>query len=243
MNQESLIVPQWPAPYGIRAAVTLRSGGFSSGPFSGLNLADHVGDQPGDVIANRQQLMTTLELPNLPLWMDQQHSSICLDAGQWHPGVVGDAMVCTTPDTVLAVMTADCVPILICDPLSKTIGVIHAGWRGLAGGVIGETVSRFPGSSLLAWLGPSIGPCHYEVGEEVRSGFVDGAAFQASRSSSRWMFDLWAEAARQLSDEGRVDIYGGGHCTYCDDALYSYRRDGRTGRFATLIWVDSDAVM
>lgn len=228
------IVPNWPAPGNIKSAVTLRFGGVSNSPYEALNLAEHVGDNIKDIARNRELLKNQLQLPESPHWLTQTHSATCLliDDGK----VEGDAMVSAERGRVLAVMTADCLPILVSDQEGSRYGVIHAGWRGLASGIIGNTLAKFEDRTVIAWLGPAIGPCHYEIGLDVYQHFPDTSVFLPGKDESHWLMDLYAEARRQLVLAGVNDIYGGGFCSYCEDRFYSYRRDGATGRFAALIW-------
>jgi len=228
------IVPDWPVPGNIKSAVTLRFGGVSKPPYETLNLAGHVGDNVKNVTCNRELLKNQLQLPESPHWLTQTHSATCLLVN--HGIVEGDAMVSTEHGRVLAVMTADCLPILVSNQEGSSYGVIHAGWRGLASGIIGNTLAKFKDRSVMAWLGPAIGPCHYEVGLDVFQHFPDTSVFQPGKDESHWLMDLYAEARRQLVLAGVNDIYGGGFCSYCEDRFYSYRRDGATGRFAALIW-------
>jgi len=228
------IVPDWPAPGNIKSAVTLRSGGVSKSPYGALNLAQHVGDNDCDVTRNRELLVSELQLPEEPRWLTQRHSSTCLRTDDGNEQ--GDAIVSVDPGSVLAVMIADCLPILVCSYDGSRYGVIHAGWRGLASGIIGNTLAEFGDQRVIAWLGPAIGPCHYEVGTDVYQRFPDTAVFLPGKDESHWMMNLYAEARRQLVIAGISDIYGGGFCSFCEERFYSYRRDGTTGRFAALIW-------
>lgn len=228
------IVPDWPAPRHIKSAVTLRFGGVSKPPYVALNLAEHVGDNVKDVTRNRELLKNQLQLPESPHWLTQTHSATCLLVNDGT--VEGDAMVSTEHGRVLAVMTADCLSILVSDQEGSCYGVIHAGWRGLAAGIIGNTLANFEDRSVMAWLGPAIGPCHYEVGLDVYQHFRDTSVFQPGKDKSHWLMELYAEARRQLVMAGVNDIYGGGFCSACEDRFYSYRHDGATGRFAALIW-------
>jgi YfiH family protein len=256
------IVPDWPAPAGVRAGTTTRLGGYSLPPYESLNLGDHVGDNPEAVTANRALLRETLELPAEPLWLEQVHGIEVVDASQMPPlpqvgergGVRGMNAFCPQADAafthaanvVCAVMTADCLPVLLCDEVGCVVAASHAGWRGLADGVIEATVGRMGISAgkLLAWLGPAIGPSAFEVGEEVRDRFLklDAAAAEAFRPSpnGRWLADLYQLARLRLQRLGVERVYGGHWCTYRDpERFYSYRRDGITGRMASLIWLDA----
>ena len=251
------LVPDWPAPDPVRAFVTTRAGGVSAAPFGldggapgGLNLGAHVGDDPAAVAANRARLEAAL--PGPVCWLDQVHGTAVFDADRHRggdgPAPVADAAVSTRPGTVLAVMTADCLPILLADASGRAVGAAHAGWRGLAGGVAEAAVAamraRVGGdASLLAWLGPAIGPDALEVGDEVRQAFCDvdagaAAAFAPGVSAGKWQADLYALARRRLAACGVHAVSGGGLCTVADRArFYSHRRDRRGGRFASLVWL------
>lgn len=236
------IEPDWPAPRGVRAASTVRSGGFSQGAYAGLNLGAHVGDDPAHVAANRRLLGEALNLPAEPLWLHQVHGAGVIDADK-SASLTGDAAVTRRAGAVCAVMTADCLPILLCDRSGSCVAAVHAGWRGLAGGVVEAAVAALDGTDLMAWLGPAIGPEAFEVGEDVRRVFCDRAGDCSSVFSrsggERWRADLYEIARRVLRRAGVREVYGGGCCTHSDpERFYSYRRDGRTGRMATLIWRD-----
>jgi YfiH family protein len=241
-----IVIPNWPAPAGVRAAVTTRRlPGTSQPPFDTFNLGTRCGDAPAAVEANRAALVDALSLPSSPCWLRQVHSTVVFDADA--PPCDGepeaDAAVTRTPGRVLAVLTADCLPVLLCADDGSAVGIAHAGWRGLAGGVIEATVAKLgiAPASLIAWLGPAIGPRSYEVGDEVRAAFVDAdegasAAFAATRPG-HWLCDLYALARRRLAACGVRRVRGGELDTYAQPEFYSYRRDGRTGRFASLIWI------
>lgn len=240
-----LIQPEWPAPAAVRACVTTRVGGVSLAPYDGLNLGDHVGDGVDAVIENRARLRAWL--PAEPLWLSQVHGVAVADAdrvdGELPPEA--DAAVARQPGNVCAVLTADCLPVLFCDEAGTVVAAAHAGWRGLLEGVLEATVTRMavPPKTLLAWMGPAIGPQAFEVGDEVRAAFVaeDPAAasgFKPGRQAGKWMADLFLLARLRLERVGVTRIHGGGVCTHrASEQFYSYRRDGRTGRFASLIWI------
>ncbi len=244
---DSWMLPDWPAPVPVRAAVTTRLGpGISLPPFERFNLGLRSGDAADAVDANRSALQQALGLPAAPRWLQQVHGSTVAELGPLPSGAEpqADAAVSHLPGTVLAILTADCLPVLFCAADGSEIGAAHAGWRGLAGGVLEATVTqlRSPREQLLAWLGPCIGAASYEVGAEVRAAFVDqdaGAAgcFAPTRPG-HWCCDLAALARRRLSAAGVRRIHGGGFDTFTDARLYSYRREGaRSGRFASLIWL------
>lgn len=238
------IVPDWPAPAGVNAVTTTRRGGCSVPPFDSLNLATHVGDDPAAVDANRRTLVEALVLPSEPAWLEQVHGVEVVDAGGVTTPVPADASVAFGAGTVCAVQTADCMPVAFCHRSGGRVGVAHAGWRGLADGVLEATIAALdcPAADLMAWLGPAIGPRAFEVGEEVRAAFLDrdagaGTCF-VRNERGRWMADLYALARRRLARAGVEAVYGGGWCTFGEsDRFFSYRRDGRTGRMATLIWI------
>jgi YfiH family protein len=237
------IFPDWAAPEGVRALATTRRGGASNDPWQGFNLGDHVGDAPAAVAANRALLRR--ELPAEPRWLAQVHGTQCVDAALAAPGTQADASFTRQRGVVCAVLTADCLPVLLCDELGSVVAAAHAGWRGLASGVIEATVAAMgePGASLMAWLGPAIGPKFFEVGGEVRETFVaeDAAAVQAfeSRVDGKWMCDIYTLARLRLYSLGIRRVGGAGSCTVADaENFFSYRRDGITGRMASLIWLD-----
>lgn len=236
------IVPDWPAPPNVRALVTTRHGGVSAGPYASFNLGTHVGDAPLAVARNRANLRECL--PDEPVWLNQVHGIEVVDAVAPPREACGDASVASARSVVCAVLTADCLPVLFCDDAGHTVAAAHAGWRGLAGGVLEATVARMGVSPerLLVWLGPAIGPDAFEVGPEVRDAFLcrnprAAMAFKPAATSGKLLGDLFALARLLLSDCGVTRVYGGGVCTYTDPERYfSYRRDGVTGRFASLVW-------
>jgi len=240
---------EWPAPRNVRTASTVRAGGISAPPFDSLNLGAHVGDQPDAVSSNRQRLREALQLPAEPRWLNQVHGTAVVEAGHWTATPDADACIARAANQVCVVMTADCLPVLFCSREGDRVAAAHAGWRGLAGGVLESTVSSLglPGSELLAWLGPAIGPDVFEVGDDVRIAFTsqDAAAARAFRPSYRlghrpghWLADIYLLARLHLARLGVTAVYGGGLCTMSDTArFFSFRRDGKTGRMASLIWM------
>jgi YfiH family protein len=245
------LTPDWPAPATVRALSTLRIGGASAPPFASLNLGGHVGDDATAVAENRRALRDAAGLPSEPAWLEQVHGTHVMDLDSQVPSGPADAAVTRQPGRVCAILTADCLPVLLANDAGDRVGAAHAGWRGLAAGVIEAAVNALGGPpvELLAWLGPAIGPRHFEVGAEVREEFLrragagdpaaDDAAF-VPNARGRYTADLYALARRRLLRLGVERICGGGECTYTDDArYYSYRRDGRTGRQATLIWLEA----
>jgi len=238
------IIPEWPAPERVRAVSTTRAGGVSRPPYASLNLAAHVGDDAGAVAANRLHLGRALRLPLMPAWLQQVHGTQVVDAAGVDTPVMADAAYALGPGVVCAVLTADCLPVLLCDRGGRAVAAAHAGWRGLAAGVIEQTVAALPvpGGELMAWLGPAIGAQAYVVGEEVRAAFVthDPAAAAAFRPAvaGGWHADMYQLARQRLRSRGVSAVYGGGFCTFEDPVrFYSYRREGVTGRMATLIWL------
>lgn len=246
MNPEhDWLAADWPAPTHIRAGCTRRSGGTSQDGYAALNLGAHVGDDPARVAANRQRLVAGLDLPSEPVWLSQVHGIAVADLDD-NPSRAepADAAVATRPERVVGILTADCLPVLLCDRHGRCWAGAHAGWRGLAAGVLEATVARMPArpADLLAWFGPAIGADRFEVGAEVRAAFVDHhsddhVAFREARRPGKFRADIVALATARLRRVGVTAVYGGGPCTIADTAYYSYRRDGeQTGRMASLIW-------
>lgn len=246
MTEPQFIFPEWPAPKTIRAAVTTRLGGVSQSPYTSFNLAAHVGDNPTAVHENRTRLRGALALPAEPLWLKQVHGITVVDAAQADVEPEADGVFCAQPGIVCAILTADCLPVLLCNRQGTKVAALHAGWRGLVGGVIeaGVKALNLPGNELLAWLGPAIGPEKFEVGAEVRTVFVQhdpqaASAFRATREG-KYLANIYLLARQRLQKLGLAGVYGGGLCTVTDSArFFSYRRDGVTGRMATLIWIDN----
>lgn len=250
ISAPALLRPDWPAPGAVCAAFTLRAGGVSAGRYASLNLGGHVGDTPHAVAQNRRRLAAELRLPAEPLWLSQVHGTAVLAADDWVAASAdgaapqADAAVTRRAGCVLAVLVADCLPLLLARRDGGAVAVTHAGWRGLAAGVIEATIAALgaPGEELLAWLGPAIGPAHFEVGEEVREAFCGhdarAAAAFVGNPRGRWQCDLPLLARQRLAALGVSGVHGGQRCTYREsDAFYSYRRDGATGRMAALIWL------
>ncbi len=245
LQKFSFIKPMWPAPQNVCAASTFRTGGVSYEPYDDFNLAAHVGDAPQSLAENRRILRAALKLPNEPSWLDQVHSDSVVDANSspqtpWR----ADACVARSAGIVCAVLTADCLPVLFCSRDGDRVAAAHAGWRGLAAGILDNTIGSLglPGHELIAWLGPAISQSAFEVGDEVRIAFIardsgNASAFE-SNARGRWQCDLYQLARRNLRLQGIREIYGGDHCTFADeDRFFSYRRDGQCGRMATLIWL------
>jgi len=235
------LVPDWPAPARVQARVTTREGGVSAAPFDAFNLGDHVGDEPAAVAENRRRLHSRIGCR--PAWLRQVHGTLVVPAD---PAQVPEADASWTDrlDIACAILTADCLPVLFCDRAGTRVAAAHAGWRGLAGGVLEATLDALgvAPEELLVWLGPAIGPAAFEVGAEVRAAFLErhpqaAPAFAASRNPGRFMADLYRLARIRLAARGVEAVYGGGFCTFSDPRFYSYRRTPRTGRFASLIWL------
>lgn len=242
-----LLRPEWPAPARVRALQTLRGGGVSQAPWDTFNLGEHVGDDPAHVAANR--LLLRAHLPAEPHWLTQVHGMAAVDAEKCAKNENADAAYTQRSNTVCVVMTADCLPVLFCDRAGSVVAAAHAGWRGLLGGVLESTIAAMavPPGQLLAWLGPAIGPDRFEVGDEVRAAFLadDAGAAVAfvAHAPGKWLADIYALARRRLLRAGVEGIYGGGLCTVSQPGqFFSYRRDGVTGRMASLIWLADEGV-
>jgi YfiH family protein len=211
-----------------------------------MNLADHVDDDPQAVAQNRQRLQQRLELPGEPMWLQQVHGTTPVNASECGPAPIADASWSQQPGVICAVLTADCLPLLLCDQRGESIAAVHAGWRGLAAGVIEQTVAAMPAkpNELLAWLGPAIGPQAYTVGDEVRDEFLsrhDQASLAFQGAANGWKADLYLLARQRLATCGVTAVYGGDRCTLSEpEDFFSYRRDGQTGRMASLIWLEQD---
>jgi YfiH family protein len=243
MSGHGWIVPDWPAPPSVRALITTRAGGASRGAYAGLNLGMRSGDDVEDVARNRASLRQWL--PAEPLWLRQVHGTAVVEADDTDGSPEADAAVARRPGRVCAALTADCLPVLLCDEEGTTVAAVHAGWRGLCSGVIEQTLQAMdrPPAALLAYLGPAIGPAAYEVGVEVRQAFVaadpEAVAAFAPGKPGKFYADLYALARARLARSGVARVYGGGFCTYTErERFYSYRRDGVTGRMASLIWME-----
>lgn len=250
----NFILPDWPVPAGVQASASLRYpdgmnlDSLSQGVFSGLNLGAHVGDTAQQVINNRQKLAELLMLSQTPIWLSQVHGSKVVNVLHAQQGLEADAVVSYAAHPgagICTIMTADCLPVLFCDMRGKSIAAAHAGWRGLLDGVLENTVSAMGDRPhmVMAWLGPAIGPKAFEVGEEVMQAFVAEQAAAVDCFTQvderHWLADIYALARLRLQMVGVRDIYGGDHCTYTEGGkFYSYRRDGQTGRMASLIWFE-----
>ena len=236
------LIPDWPAPANVRACVSSRAGGVSQAPFDSFNLGDHVGDEPAAVAENRRRLEQAQGCR--PAWLSQVHGIEVVEADPSRVATA-DASWSATPGIACAVLTADCLPALFCDRAGTRVAAAHAGWRGLAGGVLEATLDKLavPAAEMLVWLGPAIGPQAFEVGPEVREAFMAdhaeaAAAFVPSVNAGRYMADIYQLARIRLAARGVTAVYGGGLCTFSDtERFYSYRRNPRTGRQASLVWL------
>jgi YfiH family protein len=241
-----ILIPAWPAPPGVRALQTLRGGGCSKAPWNSFNLGDHVGDAIEHVESNRAALRQLL--PGDPLWLNQVHGTVTVDAEKSPNFSTADASFTRQTNRVCAVMTADCLPVLFCDRAGSVVAAAHAGWRGLLDGVLEQTITSMavPPNEIIAWLGPAIGPASFEVGDEMRTAFINksteaGKAFVA-HAQGKWLADIYRLARQRLNFAGVFEISGGDACTFSDPEHYfSYRRDGVTGRMASLIWLAGQA--
>jgi YfiH family protein len=251
-----LITPEWAAPANVRAVMTTRRGGVSAPPWDSLNVGVHVGDSEACVLQNRGRIREAAGLPSEPVWLEQVHgtSVVALDEMHSSAAVAGDrpradAAVTFRAGVVCAIQVADCMPVLFAARDGSVVGAAHAGWRGLAGGVLEAAVQAMgkPAGDVVAWLGPAIGPEYFEVGEDVVDAFTRAAApadleaTQAAfrpKSAGKWLADLYALARLRLAALGITQVTGGGRCTVSEkDTFFSYRRDGQTGRMAALIWL------
>lgn len=241
-----LLVPDWPAPANVRALQTTRRGGVSPAPWDSFNLGDHVGDDAGRVAANRAELRR--HLPAEPCWLQQVHGIHTVDAAKTANLPTADASFARRTGIVCAVMTADCLPVLFCDRAGTVVAAAHAGWRGLQAGVLEATLAAMavPAGEILAWLGPAIGPGAFEVGDEVRAAFLAhdplaAAAFKP-HAAGKWLADIYLLARQRLQAAGVASISGGDSCTVnAPESYFSYRRDGVTGRMASLVWLAGPA--
>ncbi len=245
-NSPEFIVPEWPVPPGVACLATTRRGGASHGVFCSLNLGDHVGDDPEAVAANRD--IVSRRIGARPVWLSQVHGTRVVDAATHCMSDVSpeaDSAFSRRTGVACTVMTADCLPVLFCDDAGTVVAAAHAGWRGLLAGVLETTVTTMgvPRKNLLAWLGPAIGPAAFEVGDEVRRAFVDVASEAAPafrpKSDGKWLADIYLLARLRLAGHGVERVFGGNYCTVTEsERFFSYRRDGQTGRMASMIWLN-----
>ncbi|MDF2155483.1 peptidoglycan editing factor PgeF [Vibrio sp. CAU 1672] len=240
------IIPNWPAPKNVRAFASTRGGGFSAGPYRGLNLGAHVGDDGSLVEKNRDWLVQQANLPNAPIWLNQTHSTVVAQVSQPTAHVLdADGVFTSASNVICSAMTADCLPVLLTNTQGTQVAAVHAGWRGLADGILENALALFTGE-VMAWLGPAIGPKAFEVGEDVLQAFVDFdpqavQAFAPRDSKGKWLADITWLAKQRLHKAGVTQVFACDLCTYHDpESFYSYRRDGITGRQATFIWLAGD---
>lgn len=243
----NFIIPDWPAPKAIKALSTTRLGGVSSAPYDALNLATHVGDDPLAVSTNRRILTEQAHLPEPPRWLNQIHGTNVINSRDWQLDSDADASYSLDSNHVCTVMTADCLPVLICDKQASFVAAVHAGWRGLADGIIEKTISYYQANSsdLMIWLGPAIGPNHFEVGKDVYSIFTHQSQNAKSAfvqtDETHYLADIYQLARLRIQQIGIDAIYGGDSCTVTDPThFYSYRRDHVCGRMASMIWIDKE---
>ncbi|CAH1577974.1 peptidoglycan editing factor PgeF [Vibrio rotiferianus] len=238
------IVPNWPAPKNVKAFASTRVGGFSSAPYQGLNLGAHVGDAPSIVEKNRDWLAQQANMPSAPIWLNQTHSTVVAQVSAPTTRVLdADGVFTSASNVVCSAMTADCLPVLLTNTEGTQVAAVHAGWRGLANGIVENALELFSGE-VMAWLGPAIGHQAFEVGEDVLQAFVDfdsqaHQAFTPRDVEGKWLADMSKLATQRLNKLGITQVFDSGLCTFQDkEDFYSYRRDGVTGRQATFIWIE-----
>jgi YfiH family protein len=241
----SFIQPKWSAPANVHAWTTTSIGGVSSGPYTSLNLAMHVNDEPESVLRNRSLIAEKLAMPSEPFWLEQVHGPEVISLDEQPATHTADGSITCSDGKVCVVMTADCLPVLLCNQSGTAVAALHAGWRGLAAGILEQGVSLMPGDDdVLAWLGPAIGPDKFQVGSEVVEGLAAGLGESAGWSRpaaqpGKYLVDIYRHARMRLEKSGVAEVSGGGLCTFTDDRhFFSYRRQGQCGRMATLIWLD-----
>lgn len=238
------IIPDWPVPSQIKAVSSTRLGGLSRAPYDGLNLGTHVGDNKKTVEHNRLLLQKKAHMPSAPIWLNQTHSTQVVECNTPTDRILdADGLFTSTTNVVCSAMTADCLPVLLTNVQGTQVAAVHAGWRGLADGIVENAVKRFDGE-VIAWLGPAIGPSAFEVGKDVLEAFVafDSNAHDAflAKEQGKWYANMVLLATQRLNAVGVKHVYGGQYCTYSDrERFYSYRRDGVTGRLASFIWIEA----
>jgi len=243
--QTDWIVPDWPVPIQVKSIMTTRLGGISPSPYDSMNLAYHVQDDAQYVAANRACLQETLGLSKRPFWVNQVHGVDVADVSKDTTGCDADAVYSRERGMACCVMTADCLPVLLCDREGREVAAVHAGWRGLQQGVIEQAIEHFSAApkDIYVWLGAAISVKAFEVGDEVRQAFIrdneqDAACFYAV-NNGHWMADLYQLARQRLARIGIGYVGGGDYCTFTDSRrFYSYRREAVTGRMASLIWIE-----
>ncbi|KOO13720.1 polyphenol oxidase [Vibrio xuii] len=239
-----MIIPNWPAKTQIKAFASTRVGGFSSGPYQGLNLGTHVGDEQSIVVKNRADLALAASMPSAPIWLNQTHSTVVEDAFEPTEQVIdADGLFTASAGVVCSAMTADCLPVLLTNIEGTQVAAVHAGWRGLANGIVENAVAKFDGE-VMAWIGPAIGQAAFEVGQDVVDAFTSvipeaEQAFTAKLEPGKWLADMNMLVTQRLNSVGVDQVYYSNLCTFEDaNRFYSYRRDGITGRQATFIWIE-----
>lgn len=246
MSKVGLITPNWPVPTSIKAYVSSRQGGSSSAPYAELNLGAHVGDDSKSVTTNRQIFAEQIAMPDTLVWLNQVHGTDVAVLPLQTAMASADAAFSRQANQVCAVLTADCLPVFMCDPAMKEVAVVHAGWRGLCDGVIESCLAKFSSPSrVIAWLGPAIGPSAFEVGQDVYDAFCakDRMAKEAFHAiqKDKWLADIYLLAKQRLAAQGVEQVYGGDYCTFSDEKqFFSYRRDGVTGRMASVVWFEEE---
>jgi len=252
MNELNFITPDWKAPNAVKAFVTTRMGGASESQFKSLNLAQHVGDAAAAVISNREKLALAVNSVTQWQWLNQVHGTGVAEAHEVSGEIEADAWICTQSNIACCILTADCLPVFIASTEGIEIGIIHAGWRGLAEGVIESTIAKMANQpkNLVAWFGPAIGPCHFEVGADVKAAFLNKVSdsvernlvaecFLHAEAENKYMADIYSLARIRLNNLGITKVSGGNYCTVCDANLfYSHRRDGNSGRMASVIYTE-----
>jgi hypothetical protein len=238
------IIPNWPAPKNVKAFASTRVGGFSTAPYQGLNLGAHVGDDLSIVEKNRDWLAQEAKMPSAPIWLNQTHSTVVAQVSEPTTQVLdADGVFTSSSQVVCSAMTADCLPVLLTNTQGTQVAAVHAGWRGLANGIVENALELFSGE-VMAWLGPAIGPQAFEVGDDVLQAFVDfdSQAYQAFTPrdvEGKWLADMSKLATQRLNKFGITQVFDSGLCTFQHkEDFYSYRRDGVTGRQATFIWIE-----
>jgi len=245
-QQPGILLPDWPCPANVRSVITTRDGGVSRGPYASFNLADHVGDDSLAVEQNRQQLQLLARLPRTPAWLKQVHGTRVVNVADAGTETEADGSYAIGATGVCVVLTADCLPVLLTDEAGSRVAALHAGWRGLANGIVEQGVEVLNSSApLMAYLGPAIGPRAFEVGDDVVEAFCqfDSQAEQAFTATvpGKWLADIYRLARQRLQRLGITRVFGGGDCTFTEvDRFYSYRRDRDCGRMASLIWIEPE---
>lgn len=239
-----MIIPNWPAQKQVKAFASTRAGGFSIGPYQGLNLGTHVGDEQSIVVKNRADLALAANMPSAPIWLNQTHSTVVEDAFEPTEQVIdADGLFTASVGVVCSAMTADCLPVLLTNIEGTQVAAVHAGWRGLANGIVENAVAKFDGE-VMAWIGPAIGQAAFEVGQDVVDAFISvipeaEQAFTAKSQPGKWLADMNMLVTQRLNSVGVDQVYYSNLCTFEDaNRFYSYRRDGITGRQATFIWIE-----